>query len=136
MILYLAFFLSGMSGLMYQVVWVRMLTRYLGTTTSATATVLCVFMGGLAVGAFIGGKIADRIANRLFAYVVIEIGIAVTALISSFAVISVLGEAYVDFFPFFGNHYLFLTIVRIVFSTICLLLPTILMGSTLPLPGK
>nr|MBC8363146.1 hypothetical protein [Candidatus Desulfatibia profunda] len=44
-----------MSGLIYQIVWVRMLTRYLGSTTSATATVLGVFMGGLAVGAYCGG---------------------------------------------------------------------------------
>jgi spermidine synthase len=133
MILYLAFFLSGMSGLMYQVVWVRMLTRYLGTTTSATATVLCVFMGGLALGAFIGGKIADRIENRLFGYVIIEIGIALTALLSSFTIISVLGGVYVDFYQYFGNNYLFLTTVRIIFSMLCLLIPTVLMGSTLPL---
>ena len=133
MILYLAFLLSGMSGLMYQVVWVRMLTRYLGTTTSATTTVLCVFMGGLALGAFIGGKIADRIENRLFGYVIIEIGIALTALLSSFTIISVLGGVYVDFYQFFGNNYLFLTTVRIIFSMICLLIPTVLMGSTLPL---
>ncbi|MFT3878234.1 MAG: hypothetical protein QM703_01075 [Gemmatales bacterium] len=48
--LFLAFFLSGCSGLMYQTVWVRMLTRVLGATTHATATVLVVFMAGLAHG--------------------------------------------------------------------------------------
>ena len=122
-----------MSGLMYQVVWVRTLTRYLGTTTAATATVLCVFMGGLAIGALIGGKIADQMENRLVGYVIIEVGIALTALLSSLAMISVLGEVYVDFYPLFGNNYLFLTIVRIIFSMICLLIPTVLMGSTLPL---
>ena len=64
MILFFAFFLSGMSGLIFQIVWVRMLTRYLGSTTSATATVLCVFMGGLALGAFAGGKFADRYSAK------------------------------------------------------------------------
>lgn len=133
MILYLAFFLSGVSGLMYQVIWVRMLTRYLGTTTSATATVLCVFMGGLALGAYIGGKVADRIENRLFGYVFIEIGIALTALLSSFTMISVLGGVYVDLYQFVGSNYLFLTVARIIFSMLCLLIPTVLMGATLPL---
>lgn len=132
MFLFPAFFLSGMSGLMYQIVWVRMLTRYLGSTTSATAVVLCVFMGGLALGAFLGGKIADRIRIRLYGYVIIEIGIAFISLLSSFAIISNLGGIYVDFYHFFGESYIYLTSARIIFSILCLLPPTILMGATLP----
>ncbi len=130
--LFPAFFLSGMSGLMYQIVWIRMLTRYLGSTTAATATVLCVFMGGLALGAFFGGKIADRIRTSLFGYVILEIGIAFIALLSSFAIISGIGGIYIDFYYFFGNNYLYLTAARILFSIFCLLPPTILMGATLP----
>lgn len=131
--LLLAFFLSGVSGLVYQIVWVRMLTRYLGSTTAATGTVLCVFMGGLAVGAFIGGKIADRVRARLLGYAVLEIGIALTALLSSFAIIAVLGGYYVALYDTFGRSYLYLTTVRVLFSMVCLLLPTVLMGATLPI---
>jgi spermidine synthase len=132
-VLLLAFFLSGVSGLVYQIVWVRMLTRYLGSTTAATATVLCVFMGGLAVGAFIGGKIADRVRARLLGYAVLEIGIAFGALLSSFAIIAVLGGYYVALYDAFGRSYLYLTTVRVLFSMMCLLLPTVLMGATLPI---
>ena len=46
-----AFFLSGFAGLMHQVVWAKLLVQLLGTTAPAQATVLAVFMGGLALGA-------------------------------------------------------------------------------------
>src|SRR2546425_5866641 len=51
--LYVLFFLSGISGLMYEVVWVRMLTRILGSTVYATSTVLAAFMAGPAPGGFL-----------------------------------------------------------------------------------
>jgi spermidine synthase len=127
-----AFFLSGMSGLIYQVVWVRMLTRYLGSTTSATATVLCVFMGGLAAGAYGGGRFADKIRRLLLGYVVLEIGIALTALLASFAVISLLGNFYVSFHDLFGDNPVLLIAVRVFLSMACLFLPSALMGATLP----
>ena len=132
-VLFVAFFLSGTSGLMYQTIWVRMLTRYLGSTTSATATVLAVFMGGLALGAYYGGKIADRIKQKLYGYVLLEIGIALMGILCSFAIISVFGGLYIDFYEFFGNNLLFRSSTRIVFCMVSMLPPTILMGATLPL---
>ena len=54
---YLLFFASGISGLMYQVVWLRMLSRLLGVTIYATSTVLAAFMGGLALGSFFIGRL-------------------------------------------------------------------------------
>jgi spermidine synthase len=133
MILFFAFFLSGMSGLIFQIVWVRMLTRYLGSTTSATATVLCVFMGGLALGAFAGGKLADRLKKPLICYVVLEIGIALSALLVSFTLISVFGQIYLKIYEWIGNSGFYLSAYRVVFSMLCLFFPTVLMGATLPL---
>ena len=46
------FFVSGSAGLMYQVVWLRMLSRMLGVTIHATATVVAAFMAGLALGSY------------------------------------------------------------------------------------
>lgn len=121
-----------MSGLIYQTVWVRMLTRYLGSTTAATATVLCVFMGGLALGAWLGGRLADQIKGKLFCYVVIELCVAAGCILMSFLIIFVLGGFYINFYPWFGSNTLWLTIARIAFCMICLLVPTALMGATLP----
>ena len=60
------FFLSGISGLIYQVVWVRMLSLTFGVTSYAIATVLCGFMAGLALGAILAGRFADRLARLLW----------------------------------------------------------------------
>jgi len=76
----LLFFLSGISGLVYETVWFRMLIRVFGTTLEATSTVLAVFMGGLALGAVLAGKKADKLANPLKVYAVLEVLVALTAL--------------------------------------------------------
>ena len=78
--LYLLFFLSGTSGLMYEVVWVRMLTRVLGSTVYATSTVLAAFMAGLALGSYLAGRWIDRSVRPLAWYVGMEVGIGLTAL--------------------------------------------------------
>ncbi len=58
-----AFFLSGFAGLMHQVVWAKLLVRLIGSTAVAQATVLAVFMAGLAAGALFFGRRADRRAG-------------------------------------------------------------------------
>jgi spermidine synthase len=57
--LYPLFFLSGISGLILEVVWVRMLTRVLGSTVYATSTVLTAFMARLALGSFFAGRLGN-----------------------------------------------------------------------------
>ena len=51
-VLALIFLFSGISGLVYEIVWLRMLIRVFGVTIYAVSTVLVVFMGGLALGSF------------------------------------------------------------------------------------
>ncbi|MBI2265813.1 MAG: hypothetical protein HYU64_11650 [Armatimonadetes bacterium] len=57
------FFLSGLTGLVYQILWTRMLGLVFGHTVFAVGTVLAAFMGGLALGSFLAGKWADRPAS-------------------------------------------------------------------------
>ena len=75
----LLFFLSGACGLVYQVVWTRMMTHAFGTTALAVGTVLAAFMSGLALGSWLLGKVADKSRNRLRLYAYLEIGVAVAA---------------------------------------------------------
>src|SRR5437867_11586475 len=56
----LCFFFSGVAGLVYEVVWTRMLTQIFGNTTYAIATVLSAFMAGLGFGSYWFGGIAGR----------------------------------------------------------------------------
>jgi len=129
------FFASGFSSLIYQVVWTRHLVLIFGSTTFATATVLAVFMGGLALGSFFAGKIADRIAKPFLWYGILEGIIGLWALVvpillviavSSYRVIWEL--THFDFFAF--------SLLRLGLATMILLVPTTLMGATLPLLSK
>src|SRR5438045_7033429 len=74
------FTLSGAAGLIYEVLWMRMLGLVFGATTVAISVVLTAFMGGLALGSAIGGKVAARFGNALRAYGVIEIAIGFCAI--------------------------------------------------------
>ena len=60
MLLYLCFFCSGLSGLIYQVVWVRMFGNVFGNTIYSASIVVAVFMLGLGVGSYAVGRWADR----------------------------------------------------------------------------
>ena len=64
----LAFFASGFAGLMHQVIWAKLLVPLIGATAYAQATVLAVFMGGLAIGAVGFGKRVDRLGRPLGTY--------------------------------------------------------------------
>src|ERR1041385_960383 len=76
------FFVSGVCGLLYEVVWIRVAGTVIGNTTFAVGTGVGVFMGGLAVGAAWGGREADRRqgAALLRLYGLLEGGIALSAL--------------------------------------------------------
>src|ERR1700674_1911579 len=58
--LYLLFFCSGLSGLIYQVVWIRVLGNVFGNTIYSASIVIAVFMLGLGVGSYVVGVWADR----------------------------------------------------------------------------
>src|SRR5215510_2759955 len=78
------FVFSGATGLIYEVLWARMLGLVFGATTLAVSTVLAAFMGGLALGAALAGRLAERIRKPLSLYGWMEIGIAIYALLVPF----------------------------------------------------
>lgn len=122
-----------MSGLIYEVAWVRSLELIFGTTTFAVATVLAAFMGGLACGSYFIGKLSARFErfHPLHVYAVLECLIAVVALL-----IPVLLQSLVPAYQFVwrATHVSFITfsLIRFALSALVLLIPTFLMGATLP----
>jgi spermidine synthase len=127
----LCFVLSGMTGLIYEVLWARMLGLVFGATTLAVSTVLASFMGGLALGSFLAGGLADRLRRPLRAYGLIEIAIAIYALLIPWLfhlVDLIYAKVWQQLHP---NFYVF-SLWRFVLSGATLLIPTTLMGATLP----
>jgi spermidine synthase len=120
--------LSGSCGLIYEIVWMKMLTLVIGNTVFAITTVLTAFMGGLALGSHLAGRLEGRIKQLLQIYGLLEGGIGIYALL----------------LPIFAARFLFDTprsfqyIQRVEFAVIfgLILVPTFMMGATVPVAVK
>ena len=129
------FLISGAAGLIYEVTWTRAFGVVFGNTVFAVSTVLTAFMLGLAVGSWLFGRIGDRSSQPLKLYALLQMGIGAYA----FAFPMVLAATdvfYQWFFRSFHPSFYSLSLVRFVLSIIILLLPTALMGGTLPVLSK
>ncbi len=126
---------SGMAGLIYEVVWVRLLTLVFGTTTFAVATVLSAFMAGLAIGSRLLGHIIDKVRSPLLVYGFLELGIACYAIFIP-GLIEILNAAYTSSLATGATGNFVHAIVRFGFALGVLLVPTILMGGTLPVLSR
>ena len=130
--LYLLFFLSGASALIYEVAWVRQFSLVFGGSHLAVTTVLSVFMGGLAIGSYFFGKRVEDHPKPLRLYGLLEVGIAVSAASLLFLL---------EWYPYlYGplarldpDNPVYLSFLRIVFAASAMIVPTTLMGGTLPI---
>lgn len=113
--------LTGAASLIYQVVWVRQLTLVLGATSRGIALVLGTFMLGLALGAWLIGRIGDRVARPLRLFGCLELGAAATALAVT---------ALAPSLPHLHAHLPYGAVAAL--SLLLLTVPTALMGATLP----
>ncbi len=133
LLIILLFIISGLASLIYQVVWFKQLSYFLGSTTYSQSIVLATFMGGLALGSWYWGKKADKSSNQLKIFAYLEIALAFYCFF------------YHQIFEISSN--LFFTVatsasmapdsasvlaVKFFISAITILLPTFLMGGTLP----
>jgi spermidine synthase len=120
-VLLAVFFTSGISALLYQIVWLKYLGLIFGNTVHAAATLIAVFLGGLGLGAFLFSR---PFARPLLVYAIVEASIGLFGAFSPNG-FALLERAYV------AAHGT--TLTRILLSAAFLLPPTILMGGTLPL---
>jgi len=125
------FFLSGAGSLVYQVVWTRMLSLVFGVTIYAISVVLASFMGGLALGSFAAGKLADRVERPLVCYAVCEIAVGLLGVASLWA-IKEITPLYVTLYNATGESAALATFTRWLLASAVLVAPTTLMGATLP----
>tara|TARA_B100000609_G_scaffold199150_1_gene200902 strand:+ start:10438 stop:12816 length:2379 start_codon:yes stop_codon:yes gene_type:complete len=122
----MAFFLSGVAGLSYEITWVQYLTDLFGASTPAVSATVSVFFAGMALGAAWGGRYFDHVQRPLRAYAFLELCIGLTA-------------ACVPFLFAWLNHILpsltahgHSTTLLLAISGGLLLFPTTLLGATFP----
>ena len=118
----LLFLISGAAGLIYEIVWERLLELYFGVTMVAITLIVAAYMGGLGLGSLLGGRIAARLKSRLLVYGLVELGIAAFGVFSP-KIITWVGQITA------GSPYPLVFIL----SFALLLVPTLLMGMTLPM---
>lgn len=130
------FFLSGFAALLYQMAWLREFTIAFGTSEVAVATVLAAYMGGLALGSIIAARAISRLRRPVLAYGLLEAGIAASAL----AVPAMIGGASVLLVALIGGQpsppqatQEWQPLVYLAIACLVLLVPTALMGATLPM---
>ncbi|MFT5110285.1 MAG: spermidine synthase [Pseudoalteromonas tetraodonis] len=135
----LCFFLSGMAGLIYQMVWMRYLSTVFGTSELAIVAVLVAYMGGLAAGAWAASKLLHKLRRPIITYAVLELAIAVSAI----AVPLLLRFAGLIHTGLLGGQAelpadggLVEAIAHLALGCLVLFIPTACMGATLPILAK
>ena len=128
---------SGAAALVYEITWTRLLTLLMGQTVAAASTVLATIMGGLALGAWIGGRVEQRWAETekrsraLTAYAAMEVLVALAALALPFllaAAAPALAWAYDN-----GQAPVQFGLVRALLSMLLVGVPATAMGATFPM---
>lgn len=133
--IFIFFLVSGSTGLIYEVVWTRLLTRVMGNTSYSVATVLTIFMAGLALGSYLGGRWIDRRSNYLALYALLEGIIGLYCLLIP-SMIEWASPLFKWVYQTQAESYTQASLGRFLICGAILLVPTSCMGATLPILSK
>jgi len=128
----LLFFISGATGLAYQVVWFKRFSHVWGSSSLAFAAVGASFLFGLGVGAYLLGRRADRMSAPLLWYGACEVGIGLFALVIPFEIAG-LADAAVGLYASIPQQPVLRFLVQFLITLLVIGPPCVLMGGTLPI---
>ena len=129
------FFLSGLSGLIYEILWTRMMVKIIGSAPFAVSIILTIFMGGLGLGSYLAGRIIDRLQQPLALvklYGLLELLIGAYALLIPL-LLPTFKPLQTIFYNGLYDRFIVYHLVTFMISAIILGLPVICMGATLPI---
>ena len=134
-VIFALLFISGFTGLVYEVLWMKELGLLFGNTAYAVATTLASFFLGLAVGGYIWGGRAAKVKNPLRAYALLEACVAVSALLY-FLLLAAYRGVYSPLFEAFEHRQEVFLIVKFILALGILFPPAFFMGGTLPMMSQ
>ena len=128
------FFLSGASGLVYEVLWTRMLVEVIGGAPYSVSIILTVFMGGLGAGSFWAGRLVDRVppARLVSIYGTLELVIAGSAGLIPW-VLTAVRPLQAFLYDRLYDYALAYHVLTFGVCALVLCLPVLCMGATLPI---
>jgi spermidine synthase len=132
-LLFVLFFVSGFSGLIYESVWAHYVKLFLGHAAYAQTLVLVVFIGGLAIGAALCARVAERIRNPLRMYAWIEAATGVLALVFHVLFVAATEWGYAVVLPATCEQVSTFCASQWLLAAVLLLPQSVLLGMTFPL---
>jgi spermidine synthase len=130
-LIYAIFVLSGAAGLIYEIVWARQLVLVFGNTTQAVSAILTGFFGGMAIGSYVGGRLADRVRSPLRLYGLLELALVAVVLATPIT-FDLLHEVYRGGYAALREQPHLLALLRFGLALAALGPATVMMGITLP----
>lgn len=130
-VLYILFLLSGLAGLIYELMWMRSFSLIFGSTSEATSAVLAAFFTGLALGSWGGARLAGQRVVALRRYGIAEFGVAAGALLVP-VWIALFRVGYSTLYEWGVGAGWKLTAVKLVLAFVAMGIPCVAMGATLP----
>ncbi len=131
-LLFALFFLSGISGLIYESIWSRYIRLFVGSAATAQILVLSLFMGGMSLGALLAGRYVSRIRTPIVIYGVIEGLVGLYALAFPYIQDFATTQCYEVLFPALGGGAA-VGLAKWVVAGLLILPPCLLLGTTFPL---
>ena len=132
-ILSLVFVLSGAAGLIYESIWTRYLGLFVGHGAYAQIIVLTIFLGGMSIGAFVVGKLSERLRDPLATYAFIELAIGIIGFAFHDIFVVVTNASYDHIFPSLAGSPHIVVVVKWTIAALLILPQSILLGATFPL---
>lgn len=126
------FFISGATGLIYESIWSHYLKLVLGHAAYAQALVLSIFMGGMAVGAAIAGRLSHKIKKLILMYAFVEGIIGIFGIVFHELFVNVIDIGYNHIFRLTDSATI-TTLLKWTLSALLILPQSILLGATFPL---
>lgn len=131
----ICFFLSGLTGLIYEILWTRMIVKIIGGAPFAVSIILTVFMGGLGLGSYIASRFIGRVkepVELVKIYGWLELAIGVYGLVLPLLLVA-FGPFYAIVYNQLFDHFLLYNLLIFAGCIAALFFPVICMGATLPI---
>src|SRR5580692_8763347 len=126
------FIFSGAAGLIYESIWSRYLSLFVGHSAYAQVIVLVIYLGGMSVGAALAARRSSRIKEPLVVYAAVEVIVGLIGLVFHDVFIGVSGFAYSTIFPALAGG-VTLVVVKWALAGLLILPQAVLLGATFPL---